>query len=131
MPCLISGGIYQKLICLAAPKGAPDAVADYGVPINGAITGGAGFVPIADGKGGEMGSSSETDLRRWRSTPELRMIEDFPPILTVVQAAELLQIQPSTLYSRVSQGFYKRATKRGNPLRFHRDLLVREFFKDR
>lgn len=53
----------------------------------------------------------------------------YPIILTPTQASSLLQISRSCLYSHVSQGRYKRAVKRGKPLRFHRDLLVREFFR--
>lgn len=75
--------------------------------------------------------SSQNDIRRWLEVAEPCQIEDYPPIMTVHQAARMLQISPSTLYSSVSRGRYKHATKRGNPLRFNRDVLVREFFKGR
>ena len=55
----------------------------------------------------------------------------YPPILTPAQAARLLQISKSTLYHHVSRGKYRRAVHRGPPLRFHRDMLVREFFRGR
>lgn len=58
-------------------------------------------------------------------------IESYPPILTPRQAANLLQLSVSTIYSHSSQGRYRGAVKRGKPLRFHRDLLVKSFFKTR
>jgi len=76
-------------------------------------------------------ASSKNDIHHWREAAEPHNIEDYPPILTVHQAARMLQVSPSTLYSSVSRGRYKHATKRGNPLRFNRDVLVREFFKGR
>lgn len=54
--------------------------------------------------------------------------DKFPPILSPEQAAELLQIAPNTLYKHVSQGKYKQAVRRGNPLRFWRDRLIQAFF---
>ena len=54
-------------------------------------------------------------------------MKDSPPILTPQQAANLLQLQLSTLYRHVSEGKYRRAVKRGKPLRFWRDRLVQEF----
>lgn len=58
-------------------------------------------------------------------------LSGYPPILTPDQAARLLQISKSTLYHHVSRGRYRGAVRRGHPLRFHRDLLVREFFRGR
>ncbi len=55
-------------------------------------------------------------------------VQKFPPILTVHQAAELLQISHHTLYRAVSQGKYRDAVRRGKPLRFWRDRLVIAFF---
>ena len=72
---------------------------------------------------------SKKSIRQWREVEVPHNIEDYPPIMTVHQAARMLQISPSTLYSNVSRGRYKHATKRGNPLRFNRDVLLREFFK--
>ncbi|PCI11346.1 hypothetical protein COB72_01165 [bacterium] len=89
-----------------------------------------GVVDAVVGRGGDM-AFSEKGIRQWREAAEPHSIEDYPPIMTVHQAARMLQISPSTLYSNVSRGRYKHATKRGNPLRFNRDVLVREFFKGR
>ncbi len=55
-------------------------------------------------------------------------VQKFPAILTVHQAAELLQISHHTLYRAVSQNRYKDAVRRGKPLRFWRDRLVIAFF---
>lgn len=51
----------------------------------------------------------------------------YPPILTPDEAAGLLRIKVSTLYRQVSEGKYQRAAKRGKPLRFWRDRLIKEF----
>jgi excisionase family DNA binding protein len=53
----------------------------------------------------------------------------FPPILTVHQAATLLQVSIRTLYRAVSEGRYKAAVRRGRPLRFWRDRLIQAFFE--
>ena len=55
----------------------------------------------------------------------------YPPIMTVDEAARLLRISRSALYKQVARGQYRRAVKRGKPMRFHRDLLIRECFKQR
>lgn len=52
----------------------------------------------------------------------------FPPILTPIQAAKLMQIERTTLYRWVSQGRLRSCVRRGKPLRFWRDRLVSEFF---
>lgn len=61
--------------------------------------------------------------------PELNMIENLPPLLTVQEAAALLRLQVSTLYRHVSEGRYAKAVRRGKPLRFHRDRLIEEFMR--
>ncbi len=48
----------------------------------------------------------------------------FPAILTPEQASALLQIAKTTLYRKVSEGFFKSAVRRGKPLRFWRDRLL-------
>ena len=57
-------------------------------------------------------------------------LSDLPPILTVDEAARLLRISKSTLYSRVSQGRYRDAVRRGKPLMLWRDRLARAAFRD-
>ena len=52
----------------------------------------------------------------------------FPAILTVEQAAALLQVSRFTLYKAVSEGRFRDAVRRGKPLRFWRDRLIRRFF---
>ena len=49
----------------------------------------------------------------------------FPPILSVDQAAELLQVPKATVYAWKSQGLLKGCCRRiGKHLRFFRDRLV-------
>ncbi|MEO1278961.1 MAG: helix-turn-helix domain-containing protein [Planctomycetota bacterium] len=54
----------------------------------------------------------------------------FPPILTPDEAARLLRISKSTVYHMVSRGELRGSVKRGKPLRFWRDRLIREYFRD-
>lgn len=75
--------------------------------------------------------AAEFDPTRTARDHDFSNLGDYPPILTPDQAARLLQVSKSTLYSHVSLGRYRRATHRGHPLRFHRDLLIKEFFKHR
>jgi len=56
-------------------------------------------------------------------------LRDIPPILTPEEAASVLRIKVSTLYRHVSEGRYGGAVKRGKPLRFWRDRLVKEFMQ--
>jgi len=53
----------------------------------------------------------------------------LPPVLTPDEAAQLLRLKLSTLYRHVSEGRYGSAVKRGKPLRFWRDRLVKEFMR--
>ncbi|MCA9118409.1 MAG: helix-turn-helix domain-containing protein [Planctomycetaceae bacterium] len=51
----------------------------------------------------------------------------FPPLLTVDQAAELLQVPKATIYDWRSRGLLKGCCRRvGKHLRFFRDHLVRK-----
>lgn len=54
---------------------------------------------------------------------------DWPPILTLEEAALLLRLKPSTLYRHISEGRYASAVKRGKPVRFWRDRLIQEFMR--
>lgn len=54
----------------------------------------------------------------------------FPPILTPDEAARLLRVSKSTVYHMVSRGELKGSVKRGKPLRFWRDRLIREYFRN-
>lgn len=60
---------------------------------------------------------------------DLTPFSGYAPILTPDEAARMLRISKSTLYQHISAGRYRSAVKRGKPLRFLRDQLVREFFK--
>jgi predicted site-specific integrase-resolvase len=53
----------------------------------------------------------------------------WPPILTPMEAAQLLRIKVSTLYRHACEGRYSGAVKRGKPLRFWRDRLIQEFMR--
>lgn len=54
-------------------------------------------------------------------------LQKYPPIMTLSQASELLQLEISTIYRHISEGRYSGAVKRGKPLRFWRDRLIQEF----
>ena len=56
-------------------------------------------------------------------------LSGYPPVMTPEEAAELLRLKVSTLYRHISEGKYSRAVKRGKPLRFWRDRLIREFMQ--
>ncbi len=53
----------------------------------------------------------------------------FPAILTPNEAARLLRVSKSTVYHMVSRGNLRTSVKRGKPLRFWRDRLIREYFR--
>lgn len=55
--------------------------------------------------------------------------EQFPPILTVDQAAELLQVPKNTIYDWNSRGLLKSCSRRvGRHLRIIRDRLIDHIF---
>lgn len=74
--------------------------------------------------------------RPWKSPPTLTTEEiqaavdpaSFPPLLTVRQAAALLQMSHHTLYKLAGDRRYAAAAARGKPLRFWRDRLLQIFF---
>jgi excisionase family DNA binding protein len=57
--------------------------------------------------------------------------EKFPPVLTVEQAAELVQVPEATLYDWSSRGqLHGCATRAGKHLRFFRDRLLQKIFNE-
>ena len=76
-----------------------------------------------------LGGGSAILLDGEPKRPEMSAIESYPPLLTVQETAELLRLRVSTIYRHVSEGKYRKAVKRGKPLRFYRDQLVKEFMK--
>ena len=57
--------------------------------------------------------------------------ERFPPVLTIDQAAELIQIPKSTLYDWRSRGVLDRCSRRiGKRVRFFRDRLLQQIFNE-
>ena len=54
-------------------------------------------------------------------------LNKYPPIMTLDEVGELLQLKVSTLYRHISEGRYHKAVKRGKPVRFWRDRLIQEF----
>lgn len=57
--------------------------------------------------------------------------EQFPPVLTIDQAAELLQIPKSTLYDWRSRGLLGRCSRRvGKRVLFFRDRLIHQIFNE-
>ncbi len=68
------------------------------------------------------------------SLPDIRKAfenigEDFPPVLSLDQAAKLAHLVPSTLKRKVSEGHFMESVKRGKPLLFWRDKFVKELMK--
>ncbi len=56
--------------------------------------------------------------------------DQFPPILTLSQAAGLAGLKPSTLKRKVSEGCFSVCVKRGKPLLFWRDRFVQQLFAE-
>lgn len=55
--------------------------------------------------------------------------KQFPPILTIDQAADLLQIPKATLYDWRSRGLLNGCSRRiGKHIRFFRDRLINRLF---
>ncbi len=50
----------------------------------------------------------------------------FPPILSLDQAAKLAHLAPSTLKRLASEGFFTHSIRRGKPVAFWRDRFVVE-----
>lgn len=92
-------------------------------------------VPVSDSE--QISNSRTNSLARCQSgarmdepeEPAMRTIDELPPLLTVKQAAQLLQLKVSTVYRHVSEGRYRKAVRRGKPLRFDRDKLISEFMR--
>ena len=55
--------------------------------------------------------------------------DNFPPVLSLEQAAKLAHVAPSTLKRKVSEWQFKESVKRGKPLLFWRDKFVKELMK--
>jgi hypothetical protein len=56
----------------------------------------------------------------------------YPPLMTVKQAASLLQVSQSCIHHRVGRGEFRNAVVRGRkPLLFFRDRLVKDYFSGR
>ena len=55
----------------------------------------------------------------------------YPPILSLKQAAELAGVAQGTLKRHVSEGGYKDCVCRGRPLRFWRDRFAQSVMKDK
>lgn len=55
--------------------------------------------------------------------------QQFPPILSLAEAASLVKLRPQTLKRKVSEGSYAACVVRGKPLRFWRDRLVQEVMR--
>lgn len=57
--------------------------------------------------------------------------KDYPPVLSLDQAAAIAGVADSTLKRHVSEGRYKDSVARGKPLRFWRDKFVQEVMRDK
>lgn len=70
-----------------------------------------------------------TEIQTAFSAPE--WAQRFPPVLSVDQVAELLQIPVATVYQHSSRGLYSRCAMRvGKHLRFIRDRLMAKVFNE-
>jgi hypothetical protein len=57
--------------------------------------------------------------------------EQFPPVLSVAQAAKLLQVPQSTIYDWSSRGLLQSCARRaGKRLQIFRDRLLKKIFND-
>jgi len=54
----------------------------------------------------------------------------FPPILSLIQAAELAGLKPSTLKRKVSEGHFSDCVARRKPLRFWRERFIQRLFNN-
>lgn len=62
---------------------------------------------------------------------EPRWAERFPPVLTLVQAAELLQVPLQTLYQWRSRGLLGHCSRKvGKHVRIYRDRLLKQVFNE-
>jgi hypothetical protein len=52
--------------------------------------------------------------------------DQYPPILSLAEAAALSRYKESTLKRKVSEGAFPTSARRGKPLRFWRDRFVYE-----
>jgi hypothetical protein len=52
--------------------------------------------------------------------------QEYPPILSLQQAAKLAHVAPGTLKRLVSMGAFRHSVKRRRPLLFWRDYFVRD-----
>ena len=57
--------------------------------------------------------------------------DQYPPMLSLSQAADLAHLAPSTLKRKVSEGCFKGCVSRGKPLRIWRDRFVLELMSTR
>lgn len=53
-------------------------------------------------------------------------LRDYPPLLSLDQAAKLAHMAPGTLSRKISEGAFKESVKRKKPVLFFRDYFVRE-----
>ncbi len=81
---------------------------------------------------------SPTPKRR-RATPRLTQTEiaaaieavqaKYPPILKLVEAAELARRTPGTLKRQISEGKFADCVRRGKPLLVWRDRFIKQIFE--
>lgn len=76
----------------------------------------------------------ERNLTRPRLTRSeiASMLDAYPPVVTVHQAARILNLSVSTMYKHLAQGRYRTAVlRRGKPTRLIRDRLLQDFMRRR
>lgn len=72
---------------------------------------------------------TQQEVAGWFSEPE--WAKRFPPILSIDQAAELLQVPKQTIYDWKSRGLLDGCCRKvGKHLRFLRDRLLLKAFND-
>ena len=58
------------------------------------------------------------------------LAQQYPPILSLGQAAEIAKLAPGTLKRKVSEGAFNKSVKKGKPLRFWRDTFIQELMTE-
>ncbi|MCP4710067.1 MAG: hypothetical protein GY869_15695 [Planctomycetes bacterium] len=84
----------------------------------------------AEDKEGTRANSGRSPRRADLTSKEIQAAfkncPQFPPILSLEQAAELAHLAPSTLKRLASEGYFVDSIRRGKPVAFWRDRFVVE-----
>ena len=73
-----------------------------------------------------MQANSRKPLAHSEVAAAFRNDTQFPPLLSLEQAAQLAHFAPSTIKRLVSEGYFSNSVRRGKPIAFWRDRFVVE-----